>query len=130
MVRGHFGKTTENNQSLPYEEVVRGQNPSRQNPNQTKRQQTKPQSLILDVGVQTFLMFTIIHACMVRCHGSCLPTYYHHAQLLDAPYTNMYVTLLCLCCFGSFASHLNTNSNNLLTKWNCYTFELTLARQY
>ena len=24
---------------------------------------------------------------MVRSHGSCIHTYYHHAELLDAPYT-------------------------------------------
>ena len=48
-------------------------------------------------------------------------TYYHHAELLDAPYTIM--------LFWFILQHWNTNSNNLVLKWNLYTFELTPGRQ-
>ena len=37
-----------------------------------------------------------VHACMVRSHGSCIHTCYHHAELLDAPYNSMLLWFILL----------------------------------
>ena len=116
-VRGQNPNGQNPNGQNPNGQNPSGQNPNGQNPNRTKSQRTKSQPLVLDVGVQTFLIYT----CM---HGSCIHTYYHHAELLDAPYTIMLFWFILLltetliltiwCQSGICRGHMHlTDLNNL-----------------
>ena len=64
-----------------------------QNGVRTKPQWTKSQPEKTPMGkIQTSdfrLSYNTIHACMVQSHSSCIHTYCHHAELLDAPHTIM-----------------------------------------
>ena len=63
----------------------------------TKSQRKKSQPLVLDVGVQTFLIYTCMHGSVPWfMYSFCIHTYHHHAQLLDAAYTIMLFWIILL----------------------------------